>query len=358
MAIVLDRSDPNGQGMFSKAGRVTAAKYIVFQKKVEILNNQKKFIKVSSLPLMSMEQVSNPNPFKSLLEEEEEKSKEKEIKKISRKSEVTPFSRQLSRDQIDKIKGKKLSGPPTGFYNPKYAFIEKSSTILFNYNKENKRPRSVGRSRASSISVEESELSDIPKKQSKKIVGPIQFGFQTSRERFFKPANNPHEERFIMRDFPAAFSKMRRVPSYDMGRSSGRDQMTSREKPLPDYDPNYEIGKRGLGSSGLHFFKQLSRKPIEHKSYCMNDEFFDIDASVTLKFQKQKTVDFGKEISRDTGTSFRQTPFVTKANNSRYSNGMLSQRTMEINNISEGKLQRTFSLNASHIDLSKNMWKN
>jgi len=48
--------------------------------------------------------VSNPNPFKSLLEEEEEKSKEKEIKKISRKSEVTPFSRQLSRDQIDKIK--------------------------------------------------------------------------------------------------------------------------------------------------------------------------------------------------------------------------------------------------------------
>jgi len=121
-----------------------------------------------------------------------------------------------------------------------------------------------------------------------------------ARERFFKPANNPHEERFIMRDFPAAFSKMRfeyeknyrltlwnrRVPSYDMGRSSGRDQMTSHEKPLPDYDPNYEIGKRGLGSSGLHFFKQLSRKPIEHKSYCMNDEFFDIDASVTLKFQK------------------------------------------------------------------------
>jgi len=54
MAIVLDRSDPNGQGMFSKAGRVTAAKYVVFQKKVEILNNQKKFIRVSSLPMMSM----------------------------------------------------------------------------------------------------------------------------------------------------------------------------------------------------------------------------------------------------------------------------------------------------------------
>jgi hypothetical protein len=36
--------------MFSKAGRFTSEKYIIFQKKDEILFNKRKFLKVASLP--------------------------------------------------------------------------------------------------------------------------------------------------------------------------------------------------------------------------------------------------------------------------------------------------------------------
>lgn len=54
MAFVLDANDPSNLGMFSKAGRFTSEKYIIFQKKDEILNNQRKFLKVTSLPHLKM----------------------------------------------------------------------------------------------------------------------------------------------------------------------------------------------------------------------------------------------------------------------------------------------------------------
>ena len=50
MAFVADLNDPSGLGMFSKAGRYSTEKHIIFQKKEEILNDKKEFLKVSSLP--------------------------------------------------------------------------------------------------------------------------------------------------------------------------------------------------------------------------------------------------------------------------------------------------------------------
>ena len=50
MAFVTDQHDPSGLGMFSKVGRFTSEKYIIFQKKDEILHNKRKFLKVSNLP--------------------------------------------------------------------------------------------------------------------------------------------------------------------------------------------------------------------------------------------------------------------------------------------------------------------
>ena len=49
MAFVIDSNDPGGGGMFSKPGRFTNEKYIVFHKKDEILSNQRKFLKVTSV---------------------------------------------------------------------------------------------------------------------------------------------------------------------------------------------------------------------------------------------------------------------------------------------------------------------
>jgi len=54
MAFVLDPTDPSGQGMFSKPGRFTSEKHIIFQKKEEILNNQRKFLRVTTLPTLKL----------------------------------------------------------------------------------------------------------------------------------------------------------------------------------------------------------------------------------------------------------------------------------------------------------------
>lgn len=54
MAFVTDNHDPSGLGMFSKVGRFTSEKYIIFQKKDEILFNKRKFLKVSTLPNLDL----------------------------------------------------------------------------------------------------------------------------------------------------------------------------------------------------------------------------------------------------------------------------------------------------------------
>ena len=48
----MNSADPSGLGMFSKAGRFATEKHIIFQKKDEILNDQRKYLKVSSMPSM------------------------------------------------------------------------------------------------------------------------------------------------------------------------------------------------------------------------------------------------------------------------------------------------------------------
>jgi len=54
MALVADPSDPSGSGMFSKPGRFTFEKYMIFHRKDEILNNQKKYYRVSALPQLGI----------------------------------------------------------------------------------------------------------------------------------------------------------------------------------------------------------------------------------------------------------------------------------------------------------------
>ena len=53
MALLYDHSDPSGLGMYSKAGRHTSEKYIIFQRKEDILSDQKKYKKVSSFPSLT-----------------------------------------------------------------------------------------------------------------------------------------------------------------------------------------------------------------------------------------------------------------------------------------------------------------
>lgn len=47
--VVKDKYDPSNQGMFSSAGRFTTEKYIIFQRKDEILYNKKMLKSVSDV---------------------------------------------------------------------------------------------------------------------------------------------------------------------------------------------------------------------------------------------------------------------------------------------------------------------
>ena len=48
MAIVTDLNDPMGLGMFSKGGRFTSEIYSIFQKKDEIMNDNRKLFKIKN----------------------------------------------------------------------------------------------------------------------------------------------------------------------------------------------------------------------------------------------------------------------------------------------------------------------
>ena len=71
-----------------------------------------------------------------------------------------------------------------------------------------------------------------------------------------------------------------------MRRTVGREAWQPAERPLPDYNPNYEVGRKKGGSCGPPFDKIPPRRGAEHKSYCKNEEFFDLNKSLVLKFRK------------------------------------------------------------------------
>ena len=61
MALVNDSNDPSGRGMFSKSGRFTSEKYIIFQKKDEIFGGERKLLQISSLPSLEIVKIFQNN---------------------------------------------------------------------------------------------------------------------------------------------------------------------------------------------------------------------------------------------------------------------------------------------------------
>jgi len=355
MAFIFDRSDPNGQGMFSKAGRITSAKYVVFQKKQEILDNQRKFLKVSALPLMRLDlEQAKEDQNKNFLDEEQA-PKPKVVVSARQRPNTAPFDIMISRDQVDRTKGNRHPPPPPGTYNPRFDAVEKHSAALFNYGKERAKPLSSARARttrpttaattatATTIPDEHLEIEFNPEKPMKRVVGIPIFGSVTSRDQFHRPntSHDVHEERFKVYKMPATFSKTRRVPGFNLRNMPGRESGRSRrnERALPDYVPNHEFGKRQLGSSGPAFHKVTGRKNPAYVSYSTNEDWFNTDRSLNLKYQKTKTTDFSRDLPRERSTNNPFPSFMQKGNFSRLGMEMGGQYTLEINNFSEARFQ-------------------
>lgn len=127
MAFVQDPHDPSGLGMFSKAGRFTTEKYIIFQKKDEIMFDKKKTFKVSAFPSMSTGKLETKKPEnknemleelkKEVTGEGKDKKKVKDDKKGEEKSNDLP-------EVKDKYPVIKNDNPSFGFYHPKYSLTK------------------------------------------------------------------------------------------------------------------------------------------------------------------------------------------------------------------------------------------
>lgn len=110
MAFVIDPNDPSGGGMFSKPGRFTAEKYIVFQKKDEILSNQRKFLKVTSVLNLNFVLVMYCLDHKDPLKEHEKKHEDDDPNRITTSPNVKtrplipPMKVALSRDDVARAK--------------------------------------------------------------------------------------------------------------------------------------------------------------------------------------------------------------------------------------------------------------
>ena len=75
MALVRNKNDHSRQDMFSKAGKFTTEKYIIFQKKEEILYNKRKTINIKEFNKKDKQK-------KKKLDEEDEDGNLEELNRI------------------------------------------------------------------------------------------------------------------------------------------------------------------------------------------------------------------------------------------------------------------------------------
>jgi len=335
---VPDHTDPSGLGMFSKGGRFTSEKYIIFQKKDEILTNSRKFLKVTSLPHLKMD-FDGRDHNKSLHDDDD--GKPKVVSPNKQKNHLPPFAQQLSREEYYSTKRVRHPAPPCGFYNPRYDYVEKTPRTLFKWT--NEKSKDLFRSTMTDFNPEEASR-PIPNKSPKKIAGPTLFELQKPREALNKYGNNPHEERFTILDTPKNWSKVPRTINVDMKKKLGRDNKFFKNLEFaPDYEPNSEVGKRQLGSCGPKFDLVSPRKPMIHVSPCTSENFYNANKSEKLKFNRTHDVLFNKYGSRETDPSSPLPSFMQKSINSRIAVGTMRQKTLEINNYSDGKFQTVTS---------------
>ncbi|EGR28162.1 hypothetical protein IMG5_182090 [Ichthyophthirius multifiliis] len=159
----------------------------------------------------------------------------------------------------------------------------------------------------------------IPDKLLKKTTGFIELAKQQSRQinkniykqqqkqyrgnGLFNAKNNPHEKRFSIFQESQYFSKLKKIPTFNIKTSLGREdnKIYQNKQFAPDYYPNYEYGKKTLGSCGPAFNKIPSRKKLEKQQITYNENFFDYD-NYKMKssiFKNPTCPDFKKILPRE-----------------------------------------------------------
>jgi len=143
-----------------------------------------------------------------------------------------------------------------------------------------------------------------------------------------------------------------------------RDEARHRnDRALPDYVPNHEFGKRQLGNSGPSFNRRTGRKDPRYTSYSINDDWFNLDRGLQLKFERLKTIDFTRDIPRERTTNNPLPTFMQKGNYSRLGMESRGQYTLDNNNYSEARFQTNQSsfsplpTSATRYSTKGNTWR-
>ncbi|CAD8119796.1 unnamed protein product [Paramecium sonneborni] len=334
MALIINPNDP--QNMFSKAGKITSEKYIIFARKDEILNRKMgKRIKSQLFEI----------PIPETQEKEQPTNNNQQAQKTQQ-----PFTKQLSRAVGNYTKIGCDGQPPCGYYNPKFNQLEKANHLVPDYQKTllKTTPRQNTKRVQSAINFGNRDREPIPEKPVQKRDCFIDMSRQTGRKEVFFGQPTPHEERFNFLNITTQFSKVPRTPQYSMNKSLSREQMTvyKRKHYAPDYEPNFEFGRRKLGSAGPKFDSKKGRDDImTKKSDYTFEEYFEFDiysrSQKSQLFRVPTAPNFGKMIDRDHDHKQSILPSYMQNQHTQTRIGIthLSQKMLESNNFSDGRFQ-------------------
>ncbi|CAD8114705.1 unnamed protein product [Paramecium sonneborni] len=349
MALIHNQNDM--QNMFSKAGKITSEKYIIFQRKEEIINNRPRYFKGKSQSVASSEEV-NQQADKKMPEIQNKKQEQiTEAEQIQRKNQVKlsqPFSKQLSRQVGHYTKLSKDSKPSCGQYHVKYSELDKAIHSIHDYDKSLKQttPLEVPGKHGEPENMDK-PLVDRPRFSRTCFIDLIR---QTPRPDIFFGRPTPHPDRFSFLNVTDSWSKIPRTPSVQLEKQLSRDQMIIYKKKqfAPDYQPNFEFGKKQLGSCGAPFDKLEQRKDIMTKIPPYNHEaYFEFDVYSkdpnSKLFRTPTAPNFKNMLDRECDGKSLLPSFMQKYSNTRMGITHLHQKMLEVNNFRDGRFQTVTS---------------
>eukprot|EP01017_Pseudomicrothorax_dubius_P041319 TRINITY_DN6593_c0_g1_i3.p1 TRINITY_DN6593_c0_g1~~TRINITY_DN6593_c0_g1_i3.p1 ORF type:complete len:239 (-),score=51.43 TRINITY_DN6593_c0_g1_i3:60-776(-) len=229
MSFVFDRNDRSGFGMFSKAGRYTSEKHVIFQKRDEILYDQRKIFKVSSIPLMSTKalKASTNEPPLPLDEKKEEELPQKKKQKGQKETAGKPEPLHEVKDKYPTVKN---DFPSFGFYHPRYTQVFERQPMLVNYKRELTKTKALPKEETPGRPLDEELMESIHERPRPRTVVPTSMEKQLPRPDFLSHQNDPHELRFVSFEYPEVFSKTKKSPFFLISKTSGRQDRNMYKK--------------------------------------------------------------------------------------------------------------------------------
>lgn len=279
----------NKDDMFSKIGHQTTQKFYLLQHKDLILNPKKRlyYAKIYTVPnkvkeivnevnnkeeenedelFLAITQANNIKQNKIIVKDNIKKNKLNK-RKLNKNNITQPFYKIISRETNSYNNNKNNYVPPVGIYNPK--IVQKNDKILRNYNFE----RKIKKNKKSKVLTHISDLN--PDKLKAKIKGSIELSKMSTRiaSAVIKNIN-------INLDYDN--NKKYKIKTFEFNKIQSRNNYNIQNNINLSYNPNYEFGKKRIGSAVPYFDSYIERNNIIKKNY-INETIFEYEKAIENK---------------------------------------------------------------------------